>query len=130
MKYSILKKRPEIFLSLFGVKACEFEIILGKVSLLWDQEVIGQYANQGRFFKCGLAEMVLLLLLYYRHYITQEFVGMLFGLHKSRCIVPYCGGDINVLTSQDKEEICARYYTVAPGRQRRSVGQSKIVKRA
>lgn len=50
---------------------------------MWEGEVLGKYSTQGRFFKCDLAEMVLLLLLYYRHYITQEFVGMLFRLHKS-----------------------------------------------
>jgi hypothetical protein len=65
------------------VKPREFEVILEEVSPLWEQEIIGKYLRCGRFFRHDLAEMILLLLLYYRHYITQEFVGMLFGLHKS-----------------------------------------------
>jgi hypothetical protein len=83
MKYEILKKKPAIFLSLFGVKVTEFERIREKVAPRWATEIIGKYSGPGRFFKRPLEEMILLLLLYYRHYITQEFVGMLFGLHKS-----------------------------------------------
>ncbi|MDR0632442.1 MAG: transposase family protein [Holosporaceae bacterium] len=83
MKYSILRKEPEIFLRLFGVKTGEFEVILEEVSPLWEKEIIGKYLRCGGFFRYDLAEMILLLLLYYRHYVTQEFVGMLFGLHKS-----------------------------------------------
>jgi hypothetical protein len=81
MRYEILKKKPAS--SLFGVKVEEFEGIREKVAPQWASEIIEKYAGPGRFFKRGLGEMILLLLLYYRHYITQEFVGMLFGLHKS-----------------------------------------------
>jgi hypothetical protein len=83
IKYEILKKRPEIFLSLFGLKVSQFEEIFEKAELLWEREVIKKYAGPGRLSKLGLREMILLLLLYYRHYVTQEFVGMLFGLHKA-----------------------------------------------
>lgn len=83
MKYEILKKNRLVFLRLFGVKVSEFEVILEKVTPLWESEVVGKYEAQGRFFKCNLSQMILLLLLYYRHYITQEFIGMLFSLHKS-----------------------------------------------
>lgn len=83
MKYYLLKKRPSIFLSLFGVSVFEFELVLERVTPLWEKKILGNYVGCGRFFKHDLAGMILLLLLYYRHYITQEFVGMLFGLHKS-----------------------------------------------
>jgi hypothetical protein len=83
MRYEILKKKPEIFLRLFGVRVAEFEKIREKAAPLWIEEIIGRYAGPGRLFKRDLSEMILLLLLYYRHYVTQEFVGMLFGLHKS-----------------------------------------------
>jgi hypothetical protein len=83
MKYGILRKKPEIFLRLFGVKVSEFDVILDRITPLWEREILGNYLGCGSFFKHDLAGMVLLLLLYYRHYITQEFIGMLFGLHKS-----------------------------------------------
>lgn len=84
MRYEVLRKNKEVFSRLFGVKTLEFERILSEARSLWKSEVIDGYkAPGGPPFRHDLAEMILILLLYYRHYITQEFVGMLFGLHKS-----------------------------------------------
>jgi len=83
IKYEIIKKRSDIFLSLFGISVKEFEDIFHKVESLWEKEVLDQYKRPGRFSKNDLSGQILQLLLYYRHYITQEFVGMLFGLNKA-----------------------------------------------
>jgi hypothetical protein len=84
MKYKILRKNRGIFSRLFGVNTLEFERILKEVRPRWQSEILDGYNGPGGCpFKHDLAEMILILLIYYRHYVTQEFVGMLFGLHKS-----------------------------------------------
>ena len=84
MKSAKVKKHPKIFLRLFGVSPEEFEQILIKVTPLWQKKVLGGYKRPGRFFKLGLEEMILMLLLYYRSYMTMMSVGFLFGIDESR----------------------------------------------
>ncbi|GHU15230.1 hypothetical protein FACS189449_12700 [Alphaproteobacteria bacterium] len=43
MKNEILKKKPAMFLSLFGVRVAEFELIHERVAPQWATEVIGKY---------------------------------------------------------------------------------------
>jgi len=83
IKYDLIKKNICIFRRLFGINPVEFEELLAISSSLWEKEVVGNYKRPGRFPQLTLREMILLLLLYYRHYITQEFVGMLFNHHKA-----------------------------------------------
>lgn len=83
LRYEIIKKNVGIFRRVFGVDPTEFEEILSRVTPIWANDIIGNYKRPGRFPQLNLREMILLLLLYYRHYITQEFVGMLFDHHKS-----------------------------------------------
>jgi len=84
LKYTKLKKHPKIFLRLFGVLPQEFEQIVRKVTPLWQRRVLDRYKRPGRFFKLGLEEMILMLLLYYRSYMTQMSVGFMFGVDESR----------------------------------------------
>ncbi len=84
IEYSKIKAHPQTFIRLFGIKVNEFEDILEKVTPLWEERVIGSYKRPGRFYKLSLANMILIILLYYRSYITQLFVGMLFGIDDSR----------------------------------------------
>jgi hypothetical protein len=84
IKYEKIKKKPKIFTRLFGVSVAQFETILSKVVPLWEQKVIGSYKRLGRHYKLEVADMTLMLLLYYRSYITHEFVGYLFGIDNSR----------------------------------------------
>lgn len=84
IKYTKIKKKPTIFNRLFGVSVSQFETILIKVDPLWQRKVIGRYKRPGRDYKLAVADMVLMLLLYYRSYISQEFVGYLFGIDDSR----------------------------------------------
>src|SRR3569623_963712 len=84
LTYDKIKKHPTVFQRLFGVSIDEFDIILSKVSPLWKKKVIDRYKRPGRHYTLGLADMILMLLLYYRSYITQLFVGFLFGIDDSR----------------------------------------------
>jgi hypothetical protein len=44
----------------------DFSRILGSLEKLWESEVIGRYKRPGRPFSLFLADMVLMVLLYYR----------------------------------------------------------------
>lgn len=84
VRYTKIKKHPNIFLRLFGVTPVQFEQIVEKLIPFWEKEVLGKYKRPGRGFKLGLEEMVLMLLLYYRSYMTQMTVGFFFGVDDSR----------------------------------------------
>ena len=77
-------KRPTDFLRLFGIKPTEFEKIMISLRPLWEAKVLGSYKRPGRDFKLELEDILLILLLYYRSYVTQLFVGFLFGVDDSR----------------------------------------------
>ncbi len=79
LRYLKIKKHPQTFLRLFGISPDQFEKIMGKLYRLWEKRVIARYKRPGRDFKLSLEDMVLMLLLYYRCYITQEFIGFLFN---------------------------------------------------
>ena len=84
ISYNKLKKKPTTFNSLFGVSVSQFEEILLKTTPAWNKRVLSKYKRPGRPYDHPLEDMILMLLLYYRSYITQEFVGYLFDLDKSR----------------------------------------------
>ena len=84
LKYNKIRKSPIIFNRLFGVSVSQFQEILLKIEPQWQKQVINRYKRPGRDYKLELADMLLLLLLYYRSYITQMFVGFLFGIDDSR----------------------------------------------
>ncbi|MBS0185050.1 MAG: hypothetical protein JSS34_01645, partial [Proteobacteria bacterium] len=70
LRYEKVKKSPTVFLRLFGVTPHQFEKIIKEVAPLWDREVLGAYKRPGRDFKLSLEDMVLLLLVYYRSYVS------------------------------------------------------------
>ena len=82
IRYLKIHKKPIIFLRLFGVSVAQFTEILTKVNPEWYKHIISRYKRPGRPSDLDLADMILMLLLYYRSYITQEFVGYLFNLDK------------------------------------------------
>lgn len=84
LRYNKVKKKPTTFNRLFGVSVSQFEIIRTKVDPLWQRKIIGKYIRPGRDYKLHVADMLLMPLLYYRSYISQEFVGYLFGIDYSR----------------------------------------------
>ncbi len=84
IRYTKLKHRPRIFLKLFGLTPDHFEAIMARLRPLWEKQVLSCYKRPGRHFRLTLEDMTCMLLLYYRTYTTQEFVGFLFGLDDSR----------------------------------------------
>ena len=84
LRYKKIVTHPTVFLRLFGVTAVQFTEILQKVTPLWERKVLGKYKRPGRNFTLSLEDMILMILLYYRSYVTQMFVGYLFGLDDSR----------------------------------------------
>ena len=88
--YRKLIKKPSTFRQLTGLSVSEFEELLGKLDIVWKEK--RDWKNQrskrrrkpggGRHPSLALAERLTILLMYYRTYITQEFLGFLFGVDK------------------------------------------------
>jgi len=84
LTYERLKKKPQIFLRLTGTTISEFEQISDKVKPLWEEKIEKQKKRAGRTSQLKYFEDKLLaLLMYYRTYITHEFIGYLVGLHNA-----------------------------------------------
>jgi hypothetical protein len=83
IKYEKIKKKATTFRRLFGVSPKEFDEIISKTRPIWDNTVSANYKRPGRNNKLSFEEMHLVLLLYYRCYVTQEFIGWLFGINKA-----------------------------------------------
>ncbi len=84
IKLKRLLKKPQVFSRLTGVKVEEFYKICHQSQSYWDAQITGKKKVSGRPF--GLLDLeshVLCLLIYYRTYITQEFLGILFGVDDS-----------------------------------------------
>ena len=84
IRYTKIVKYPRVFCRLFGVSPTEFNKICLKVYPLWQKKILGKYKRPGRNFVLSLEDMILMLLLYYRTYSTQIFIGFLFGIDDSR----------------------------------------------
>jgi hypothetical protein len=80
LNYEFFARNPLLFNSIFGLKLHEFEKLIIKVERVFNKKIIGKYKRPRRFHKLDLRSMVMLLLMYYRHYVTQRFIGALFGL--------------------------------------------------
>lgn len=84
LTYSILSCKPHIFLRLTGTKVSEFQDMVRRVKPLWESEVEHRKKRHGRTGQLKTFEDKLLaLLLYYRTYITHEFIGYMVGLHNA-----------------------------------------------
>lgn len=84
IRYTKIKQKPTTFSRLVGISVKEFEHILEKLIPEWDKRITKNYKRPGRNFKLTLPDMLLMLIIYYRSYISQAFLGMLFGLDDSR----------------------------------------------
>jgi hypothetical protein len=84
LRYKFLSKQPQVFSRLVGVGVDEYDKILEKLTPLWEKKVLGAYKRPGRHFKLEVADMLMMLFIYYRSYITHAFLGHLFGIDDSR----------------------------------------------
>jgi hypothetical protein len=83
ISYKKLVNKPKVFQKLSGLDVKEFEIIAKKLEPTW-KELQESKKLDGRPSKLdGLRDTLLATLMYYRTYVTYEFLGFLFGLDVS-----------------------------------------------
>ena len=84
LNYERLAKKPTTFLRLTGTRLEEFKQITERVKPLWEQEIEAKKKQAGRPSPLATFEdKLLVLLIYYRTYVTHEFIGFLVGLHNT-----------------------------------------------
>lgn len=84
--YERLRKYPRNFHRITGVSIKQLEEIALKCESEWEQKIIKSRKLEGHPYGVGnLKEHLFSLLIYYRCYTTQEFIGMLYGVVDS-CI--------------------------------------------
>jgi hypothetical protein len=91
MSYTRLSKKPLLFRSFTGLNILEFNIICMEIEskyLLHERKRLSKRKRQrdigaGRPFKLKVKERFLMLLVYYRLYITYTLSGFLFDLDQS-----------------------------------------------
>lgn len=84
LTYLNLSKRPQVFKRLTGLNLLEFSEICNRVRPLWECSVEAFKKPQGRISVLKtLEDKLMALLVYYRTYVTHEFLGYLCGLHNS-----------------------------------------------
>ena len=79
--YLKLSTRPYIFSQITGVSLQEFASILKKLRPIWRRKHLKKKKIEGRPYGVGSLENHLLcILIYYRTYTTQLFIGFYFGV--------------------------------------------------
>jgi len=83
ISYKKLVNKPKIFQKLSGLEVKEFETVVKKLEPDW-KNLQESKKLDGRPSKLdGLRDVLLATLMYYRTYVTYEFLGFLFGLDVS-----------------------------------------------
>jgi hypothetical protein len=83
ISYKKLVNKARVFQKLSGLEVKDFEIIAKKLEPKWE-ELQESKKRDGRPSKLdGLRDILLATLIYYRTYVTYEFLGFLFGLDVS-----------------------------------------------
>jgi hypothetical protein len=85
-----LRQKPLLFRMFTGLSAEEFDRLVAELEPVWLARKAKRSAGRrrqrkagaGRKVKLAFTDRVLLTLLYYRTYVSQEFVGFLFGVDK------------------------------------------------
>jgi hypothetical protein len=91
MSYTRLSRRPLLFKSFTGLVISEFDVISKEIESKYDEHERKRLSNRkrerevgaGRPFKLKVKERFLMLLVYYRLYITYTLSGFLFDLDQS-----------------------------------------------
>lgn len=84
-----IKKRQHLFRSLTGITIEKFDGLVKKLTPFYEASESKRLFKRKRIRKQGggrqkqldLSNQLLMLLMYYRLYISQEFLGLIFGLH-------------------------------------------------
>jgi hypothetical protein len=81
INYAFFVRSPRLFNYVFGLNLREFDVLMRKVEQGFNREIISSYKRPGRLHKLDIIRsMIMILLMYYRHYVTQRFIGVLFGI--------------------------------------------------
>jgi hypothetical protein len=95
LSYEALSKKPELFRSFTGLEVSEFDSVYEEVESKYDdheRERLSQREDRerrvgaGRQFKLSLEDRLLMLLAYYRLYVSSTMVGYLFDLDHSNVL--------------------------------------------
>jgi len=86
-----LRKSPASFRSLTGITPAAFDALLAELEPQYAAAQAGRLGRPGRTrkpgagrkFTLGLGDRLLMLLIYYRTYVTHEFLAFLFGIDQS-----------------------------------------------
>lgn len=86
ISYQVMRKKPQVFFRIAGISVGMFDDLLKKFIPLWEEAHKKPTSKGlgGRHYKLQAEDMMLMQLMYYRCYVTQEFLGHLFGLDDSR----------------------------------------------
>jgi len=92
--YDRLSKRPEMFRSFTGLEVSEFDSLRSRIELAYDEHEKKRLSRDdrkyevggGRPFKLSLDDRLLMLLIYYRSYVTSILLGFVFNLDQSNVL--------------------------------------------
>jgi hypothetical protein len=88
---SQLKRQPKVFRSLTGIRVENFNKLYKELLPIYTKSEIKRLSSKkrernlggGRKKELELEDQLLLTLIYYRHYVSQSFLGLIFNLHNS-----------------------------------------------
>jgi len=88
---SLLKKQPIIFRTLTGITVEKFNVLYYQLIPVYKSTEAKRFNKESRLRRVGggrkkelpLEDQLLLVLIYYRHYLSQSFLGLIFNLHNS-----------------------------------------------
>jgi len=92
LNYKVMLHKPKLFARIFGLKLDKFLVLVERIMVLWDQKELLRLNNKKRMRAVGggrkyklerIEEKVLLILIFYRHNVTHEMLGAIFGLDAS-----------------------------------------------
>ena len=92
--YERLSKKPEMFRSFSGLDVAEFDSLLSRIKLAHDDHEKKRLSRRdrknkigaGHPFKLSLEDRLLMLLMYYRSYVTSILLGFAFSLDQSNVL--------------------------------------------
>ena len=92
LNYKVMLHKPKLFARIFGVKLDKFLVLVERMRVIWDKKELLRLSNKNRKRAVGggrkyklkrIEEKVLLILVFYRHNMTHEILGAIFGLDAS-----------------------------------------------
>lgn len=91
---SVLRRRPMVFFRLSGIRVSDFDALVSDLHPAWlraeHERLSGRKRlrsiGAGRKYHLDFEAKLLLCLIYYRTYISHEFLGLLFGVSDSTSI--------------------------------------------